>query len=332
MGQPTAAHSVLTDLAVFGDSLMVATAVRRLAEPGAAVWRTEDGLHFEPLIESAESEGFLRLRVLDGVLYAPDADPPGTRVGRIYRSLDGRTAELETIDATVHHFDVALVDGEIVASGASVGYRGVLHRRTESGWVRWLRLPARRAHFMRSHRGQLLVGMSEPDGSVDFVRVAPRSAARDSAAQESIARLNVVRGKPYTPRWFSTGAGDLYWSYRDRQNGRDHVAVSREAEGWRPVAGLQGRFVSDFAEYDGALYALAGRGLFVKRGEGPFTLVASAPAPSTFGPVRVDDRHRSLDCSGSLAVWRGELWCGSSNDGRLYRFVPGPSESDQSRR
>jgi hypothetical protein len=314
MGQPNAAHPVLTDLEVFDDALYVASAVRPLALPGAAIWRTEDGRSFTPIALRPEGEGFLRLRAIDGALYAPEADPRGRGEGRILRSEDGRSFRSERVAGVAHTFDVALHQGAVVSASAGMDARGVLHRRTPNGWVRAAPVPALRAHFMASLGGSLFVGLIEPEGSADFVRF--RGAVSEDAAES----LQAVPGEPVTTRWYVTRAGRIYWSHY--AEGEDRVFTSVDGKRWRSVPALRGRVVSDFAEEGGVLYALAGRGIFGEVGDGPFRLVAEAPARGTFGPIRVDDTHRSLDGSASLIAWRGTLWAGSSTDGRLYRLVP----------
>jgi len=314
VGQPDPAHPVLTDLEVFDGALFVASAVRPLALPGAAIWRTEDGRSFTPLVLRPEGEGFLRLRAIDGALYAPEADPRGLGEGRILRSEDGRSFRSELVAGVAHTFDVALHQEALVSASAGMDERGVLHRRTPAGWVSAAVVPALRAHFMASRGGSLFVGLIEPEGSADFVRF--RGAVGEGEGEP----LQVAPGQAVTTRWFVTGAGRIYWSHR--ADGEDRVLTSSDGQRWQSVPGLRGRFVSDFAEEGGVLYALAGRGLFGKIGEAPFQLVAEAPARGTFGPIRVDATHRSLDGSASLAAWRGTLWAGSSRDGRLYRLVP----------
>jgi hypothetical protein len=313
-GRPDPTHAVLTDLEVFGNALYVASAVRPLALPGAAIWRTEDGRSFTPVALRPEGEGFLRLRAIDGALYAPEADPRGLGEGRILRSEDGRSFRSERVADVAHSFDVALHEGALVSAGAGMDARGVLHRRTPDGWVPAAVVPALRAHFMATQGGSLFVGLIAPEGSADFVRF------RGAVGEEAGEPLQAVPGEPVTTRWYVTRAGRIYWSHY--ANGEDRVLTSVDGQRWQSVPGLRGRFVSDFAEEGGVLYALAGRGLFGKIGEAPFELVAEAPARGTFGPIRVDDTHRSLDGSASLAAWRGTLWAGSSRDGRLYRLVP----------
>ncbi|MBW2262388.1 MAG: hypothetical protein JRG91_10485, partial [Deltaproteobacteria bacterium] len=102
LGRPTGGHPVITDLEVFTDRLYLTTSINPLGEFGANVFHTTDGSTFTQVINDPTSQGFLRLRVINNVLYIPDGDPNGYDPSYVHISTNGDDFLVSSIIGSVH--------------------------------------------------------------------------------------------------------------------------------------------------------------------------------------------------------------------------------------
>jgi len=311
MGRPSDAHHVVPHLEVFRDRLYLTTSASPLQEPGTALWSTADGTSFALHLEEPGGEGFVRMRAVDGALYAPEADPPGIGPGRVWVSRDGEGFTPEPIPDAVHTYDVARFDGALLSSNGTSDGKGALYRRSAEGaWSEAATAPARRLQFMAVFRRKLFVSKDLADGPTDYFLWKDGLAGGPSA-------VDALPGEQHTFRWYASSRGRLFWSHWSKSGGHQ-VHVSDDGASWSPVPELADQFASGFAELDGALYAITANGLWGSRDHRRFELLVPSEGRFPFGPS-VRDGHMNVEAMASLVSWRGALWCGSSRDGSLYR-------------
>jgi len=315
MTRPPKALPVIADLAVFRDRLYLATSVNPLGAFGTRVLSTTDGASYRVDLNRPYSQGLLRLRVLRGALYVPDADPQGLVPGRIYSSADGETFAEAVLEGAVHTYDVIEHRGALLASNGMEDGRGALLREPKSPAAPWqlvANVDVARMKFMVEHHGELLVAKGRGGSPVDYLRFAGDPAAAPPRA------VDAIPGEASTFRWYVTERGRLFWSLHDEAGFR--LLWSDGGDRWQPVAELSGKLVSGLAELDGNLYALTPRGLFGSRDHESFELVAPPPGPDVFAPIVVADDTVNADACASLARFDGHLWAGASRGGRLFRI------------
>ncbi len=321
MGSPPGGYEVVTDLLAHSGRLYLAAARQPLGRFGAAVFATADGLHFDPVLVDDRSQGFLRIRRFDGRLYVPDADPRGRAPGRIWVVEPGSPPRAAVVEDAVHNYDVARLGGALVASGGRVDGRGGLWRAVDpvaGPWVPVVRTPHSRLKFLVVWGGRLLAAKRQVGGDVDLV------AFREPLGAHPPIPRDVVPGEASTFRFHAASDGRLYWSAFSA--GALRTLVTRDGRRFEPVPGLDGRFVSDFAERAGRLYALAEGGVFARGEGGRFERVAPAPDAGAFALVRTRSGVANADAAGALEAFAGTLWCGSTRGARLYRLDPDVGE------
>ena len=317
LGAPPGGYEVVTDLAARPDRLYLAVSRQPLGRFGAAVFSTVDGRHFEPVVVDDRSQGFLRLRWIDGRLFVPDADPRGRAPGRIWVVEPGASPRATRVDEAVHTYDVARLGRTLVASGGLLDGSGGLFAAAEptrGPWRPVVRTPYSRLKFLVAWGGRLFAAKRQVGGGVDLVAFRPPPG---SHAPEP---LDVVAGEASTFRFHAASDGRLYWSAFSA--GALRTLATRDGRRFSAVPGLDGRFVSDFAELRGRLFALADAGLFVRGRGGRFERVAPAPEADAFGLVRTRSGAANADATGSLEAFAGTLWCGGTRGARLYRLEP----------
>lgn len=311
IGEPSDGYDVITDLTVFRDRLFVTSSVNPLGEFGAAVQATADGERFDTVIDDPTSQGFLRLRVIGDALYAPDGDPDGYDPSWVYRSSDGATFERAAVTGSVHTFDVAEYEGELLASNGMISGQGSLCR-SEDGTGTWSEVastPYSRLKQMVVFDGRLFVAKRVVRGPVDYVVWDGKVSENNGLAVDAVA------GEAVTWRWHATSYGRLFWA-----GGTDRVWTYTTVDGetWNEVTTLEGEFVSDFAELDGNLYALGHRGIYASSDGETFERILAFEDTERFGPVS-SGTGINVEATASMEAWNGALWLGSSQDGGLYR-------------
>ncbi len=305
-------HAVVSDMVSFRDRLYLATSANPLQADGARLLSTEDGSSYRTPVDDPHSQGFLRVRVVQGRLFAPDGDPQGLAPGRIWTTEDGVSFRALPVADALHSFDVTHHQDRLLASSGMLGNEAALSELAGGAWTERASLALTRVTFLVQHRGSLLGAVSESGPAADYVRWTGDVGSRAPRSHD------VRPGAANTFRWFASSRGRLFWSVWDAQG--LHLLLSDDGEHWTPVPGMERLFVSDLAELDGALYALTSRGLYGSRDHEHFELVAPPPEPEAFRIVRVPGGRANGNATGSLAVHRGRLWAGSSRGGRLYRL------------
>lgn len=311
-GRPPGGHPIITDLEVFSGRLYVTTSRNPLGEFGANVFSTVDGGTFSSVLDDPSSQGFLRLRVIDGRLYIPDGDPNGYDPGYVYVD-DGSGMLLRTtIPGAVHTFDVAGFGGDVLASNGMMSGKGSLCRRGGETWPEVAATQYGRLRYMASFNGRLFVGKSAVGSSADYLSWS------GGVAGSSGQPVDAAPGEAVTFRWYvSEGTGRLFWSSTSSAGAK--IRHTQDGQTWTEIPTLEGLFVSDFADFGGRVYALAHTGLWESTDDGDsFAPVLEPPAAGAFDPLSVG-QGISVDAMASMVGFDGTLWVGSSSNGTLYR-------------
>ena len=314
MARPQRPLPVIADLAVFHDRMYLATSVNPLDAFGARVLSTADGVSYRVDLDRPFSQGLLRLRVLRGSLFVPDADPQGLAPGRLYTSADGEPFKEIALEGAVHTYDVIEWGGALLTANGREDGRGALLREPPAAggpWQEVARVDVNRIKFMIEHQGDLLVAKGRSGSQADYLRFSADPAAAPPRLVDAIA------GEASTMRWYVSERGRLLWSLH--ADDRFQLLWSDGGDHWQPVPELEGELVAGLAELDGNLYALTSRGLFGSRDHRSFALVAAAPDAEVFAPVRVATGGINADGCASLVRFAGHLWAGGARGGRLFR-------------
>jgi hypothetical protein len=313
LGEPSPGYNVITDIVSFSGRLFASASANPLNAFGAAVASTADGVSFADAVIDETSQGFLRLRVIDGALFVPDGDPNGYDPGWVWVSADGAEFERTTVPGAVHTFDVASYEGALLASNGMLDGGGSLCALDAGGesWTEIQSTPYQRLRFLAVFAGRLYAAKRMIGADEDYL------VWSGPAADGEVEAVDALEGEANTWTWFSSAAaGRLYWSFGAA--GSVGVAATGDGETWQSIEALDGEFVSAFAELDGNVYALGNKGLWGTSDGTTFVRIAEAPSGTTFAPVPVDGGYNA-EATASLAVHDGRLWCGSSTDGHLYR-------------
>jgi hypothetical protein len=356
------------DLKPFDGALYAAHAISPLGVDGATITRYDDRAGEKPTVafdwnrpgEPAEGggagQGFLRVRVIGGRLYVPDADPPydgfglvdpGTEGyvfvsdehGAFARALNPARAGDErsrkqhfrpprsalVIPRAYHDIDVIRFQGKLWASTGSVPPHERAWRGSSPG--------ALNAWDESSGRFSYVVGYPR-DATRDVWRLTYMVRFRDrlyAGIQEYEPRETndfvVFDGETLVGRRVSSegGAetlrwyadgGSLYWVAIDK-DGSGVVRVTRDGETWQVVALPEGvGRPADIMRFRHDLVVLTERALL---------RVPEAGAPITVLATWEDRKIFAVNdffCAPPLAVYHSELYAGSQKDGALYRFDP----------
>lgn len=369
---PATAHPLVCDLLAFGDDLYVSHAVDPLDRTGARIHRlrparaddnrpspdwqaatwdlvldwNRGGRPDEPYARGGE--GFTRLRVLDGTIFAPDADSPGPEAfgvtdawveNLVLRSRpDGSFPPLADKPQgalvqpwSFHAFDIIEYHGSWVISG------GLAVRVPEAGGgypaALWVGQPGRealalshvfagghgvvRATYMHRFAGRLYIGLQNNQNRIPHdLAVISRDPTN---ADTPVELISITPGRGYRTRSMVSTETSLYWLGERRKNGP--YALLRSDDGLRfqpvPLPDDTGAPQDMVISPDGQLYLLTRRGLWRSAGpDAPFTRLASAPASDPFG------RYDGF-CGARLIAVGDALIAGSLRDGSLYHLLAG---------
>ncbi|TAL58668.1 MAG: T9SS type A sorting domain-containing protein [Bacteroidetes bacterium] len=320
IGSPSGGYPTITDLVTFNGKLYLATSNNPLGDWGTNVFYTTDGTTYTKILEDNSSQGYLRMGVFDGKLWIPDGDPNGLDPGIVYTSSTGTSGSFAqgTVLAAVHTFEVIKYNNKFYCSnGMNSGNGGLCKFDGTSTWTSVYQDPnSFRMKYMAVFNGKLFVANRNTSSDVDgFVWSG-------DVETTSPAQLNTVSGYSSTYRWFASSLGKLFWSLSS--GGQARVLVTQDGVTWQTVPALSGKFVSDFAELNGTLYALASDGLWESADHFTFQQIAPAPTsdPNAFKPVAVSG-GTNPDGVASMEAYNGYLWCGSSTNGKIYQVNVG---------
>lgn len=345
-GGPAGAHPMICDVVAHGGGLAAVSTLWPLEDGGARVHGYRDGV-WQVALAWDDGEGFARVRVLDGALWVPDADPPGRGFhtteapfeGYAYVSDgDGRFATdpgapvprgARVLPWSFHAFDVVRYRGAVVVSGGTVARPdawsetapGALHAGGADDGVLPVRIRAGdrfgvgvvRATYMHRFRGRVYIGMqnNERRARWDAAVLSDDPRAPDAAAV--LVRLTEDGGWQ-TWRWAS-GAGRLYWVATRHGRGAPRLRVSSDGVRFALVALPDGAGAPrDVIAIDDVVFVLTTGGLYRGRAGGPLARIADAPPGDPF------DGGNAF-CSAPLAAAPDGLYAGSTRDGTVYRIV-----------
>ncbi len=316
MGKPTGGYKCIVDMEVFNGKMYISTADDPLGNWGAKVFSTSDATSFTSVLSDASSQGYLRMNVFDNKLWIPDGDPNGMDPGYVYISSTGNSGSFTktTIIGAVHTFDVIKYNNKVyVANGMASSMGGMCEYDGANTWNS-VNQPSGsfRLKYMAQFNGKLFVANANPNSGTDYYLW---NGSVSSAPQA----MDKVAADGSTYQIYATSTGKLFWTVV--YSGGIHVLQSTDGINWTPSASLDGKFVSDFAELNGKLYALDWKGgLWESSDQTTFTLIAPVPtsAPDVFGPLPVTGGYNA-DARASMVAFNGAIYCGSSTNGKVYK-------------
>lgn len=369
------AHPRVCDVVGLGDAVYTATAVAPLELDGAHVDRYDpatsswarvldwDRGGAAGVTHEIGGQGFTRLRVIDGRLWATDADAPayggfglvepGLEDYLFVSEPDGRFRPLaagnlppagtRVVTLSFHVLDVISYAGAVVATGGTVDATRAGGTRFPGGvFVGDVDAPVLRPRFFpgaghpvgvvrttTAHRfgGRLYLGLQNNERRVRWdVAVLTGDPRAPSAPAPVLARLTDEGG--WITRRFASGGGRLFWIAA--RAGKGGVWASRDGVRFAriPLPAGAGE-PQDLLVAGDTRWLLTSTGLWRARGDDDtFVRVADVPPDDPFG-------RGNAFCSAPLAAAAGALWAGSTRDGALYRVVsaaaPSPAAPARSR-
>lgn len=317
MGKPTGGYKCIVDMTVFNGNLFLSTADDPLGNWGAKVFSTSDALSYTQVLSDGTSQGYLRMGVFDNQLWIPDGDPNGYDPSYVYISPSGNAGSFTktNVISAVHTFDVIKYNGKhYVSNGMLSGKGGMCLFNGSTQWTS-VQEPSTsfRLKYMAELSGKLFVANANQNSDVDYYLWTGDVSTTMPQA------MNKVTGSGSTYQIYASSQGKLFWTVVF--SSAIHVLQSTDGINWTPSPSLDGKFVSDFAELNGKLYALEWKGgLWESSDHNTFTAIAAPPsnAPDAFGPLPVQGGYNA-DARASMAAYNGALYCGSSTNGKVYK-------------
>lgn len=358
------AHPRVCDIAGLGGAIFTATAVEPILLDGAHVDRYDPAAGaWERVLDwdrggtpgvthEVGGQGFTRLRVIAGRLWATDADAPeyggfglvepGLEDYLFVSDTDGRFRPLaadkhppggtRVVTLSFHVLDVITYGGAVIATGGTVDATRAGGTPYPGGvFVGDVDAPVFRPKFFpgagfkvgvvrttTAHRfgGRLYMGLQNNEQRIRWdVAVLTGDPREASAVAPVLARLTDEGG--WITRRFASGGGRLFWIAA--RGGKGALFASRDGLRFDRVAlPADAGEPHDLFVAGDTRWLLTASGLWRARGaDDAFVRVADAPPDDPFG------RGNSF-CSAPLAAAAGTLWAGSTRDGALYRLVTTP--------
>jgi hypothetical protein len=312
VGAPAGGLPVISDLEVFDGKLWLAESLNPLGQFGAQLWSWDPAAGFVKVIDDPTSQGFLRARAIGGKLYVPDADANGLAPG-IVHVLDAATAppRATVVDAHVHTFDVvAWNQGLFALGGLDTGESGV--NRFDAALGRWTVVS--RGPFSRLKYGGVLDGAllstKRQVGTTDADLVQIDAAGAQTGLTLIPGEANVV--------CVEAARGGLYLTL-STSTGLAHVRLEPGGAVIN-LTGISGALLFDFVQHsDGNVYAVGMDGQTSSFVYGSQDGVAFTRLV-TVNDLRFGQVPGNADGRPSIASFQGQLYCGSSTDGALYRI------------
>lgn len=319
MTKPTGGYKCIVDMDVFNGRLYLSTADDPLGNWGAKVFYTTDAASYTQALSDANSQGYVRMNVFDNKLWIPDGDPNGMDPGYCYISSTGNSGSFTktTIVGAVHTFDVIKYNNKAYVSNGMASSMGGMCEHDGSNTWNSVNQPGSsfRLKYMTQFGTKLFVANANPNSGTDYY-LWNGSVASAPQAYDKVA------GSGSTYQVYTSSQGKIFWTVV--YSGAIHVLTSTDGITWTPSPTLDGKFVSDFAELNGKLYALDWKGgLWESSDHNTFTLIAPVPAatPDVFGPLPVAPSGYNADARASMAVYNGDIYCGSSTTGKVYKVT-----------
>lgn len=316
MGKPTGGYNTLTDMAIFNNRIYLSTSKDPLGDWGTNVFYTTDGVSYTKVLEDNSSQGYLRMGVYDGKLWIPDGDPNGYDPSFVYISSTGNANSFTQTQITlaVHTFDIIKYNNNFYTASGFNNYNGGLSKYNGvSTWsVDYQSATAFRMKYMTQCNGKLYAACGNMNSDVDYF------VFNGDPATTTPTQKNVLTGPSMTFRWYTSSTNRMYWTVA--ANNQIRCLTSTDGNTWTPITGLDQKFVSDYCEMNGKMYALAQNGLWESSDYVNFVNIAAPPAsyPNAFMPVPVQNGYNA-DAQASMETFNGSLWCGSSLNGKVYK-------------
>ncbi|MBZ0137694.1 MAG: hypothetical protein K8I27_15115 [Planctomycetes bacterium] len=302
----------LSDMVEFGGKLFIAASQNPLGSPfGAGVYRYDSvtnqitAAHYD-----SGSQGFLRLKVFDNKLYAPDGDPNGLTPGHVYIWSTGTGTPLQTtVTNAVHNFDVVKYNNELYVSGSNGSSQSTLHKFDGTGtWVQTSAASYTRLKYMGVLDNEIWASKTAASNSADFVKIGTGMTQSGFAFSQGggnlISANEMIDGKLYMSVWGSgIGVNNL---------------IVNSGGSTTAIAGITGLMWDVIKHTDGNYYAVSWDGtndyVFGSTDGLNFTQLYGAPG------TRFEQPASNQDGRPSIASYNGQLYVGSSTNGHLYRL------------
>ena len=356
---PDGAHPMVCDIAWFADAAWVSFGNKTISTDGAQVysWKPGRGWKLEldwdrggapGITHEQGGQGISRLRVIDDLLYATDADAPNfggfgisgapfegyvfvaNREGFGPLSADQQPpAETLIVPLAFHVFDITRFRGHLVASGGTISppgsrsrYPGGLFIDAEPGqlWPRFF--PGKdsksgvvRATFMHRFRNRLYVGFQNNERRMgwDLGVIEGDPALADT--QLILGRVTEMGG--WKTRHFASDEDQLYWIASDHRNqGRGALFQSRDGLHFTRVElGPEVGEPHDVPAAGGQALLLTDTGLYRLQPDGFTGRILAAPKGNPFA-------RRDGFCSATMAATPLGLMAASTNGLGLFLSKP----------
>jgi hypothetical protein len=291
---------------VFNGALYMCTSLNPLGENGAAICRFDDP-GFTTVLDKPIPQGILRMREVDGKIFAINSDPAELIPGYVYISdATGTNWNSVTIPTGAHLFDVVKAGGKIYLSGQDgAPGSGAIWTSQDGGAffdLQGNRGGAARHMFMILYSGQILMAVNR----FEIMSLDPATGNGSPIAEAyRCLRFREINGVLYMGG-YSDGHAHAY-----RKMGTGAATIP---------GGLDNMLVWDFCELGGRIYALAENGLYESTDNGlNFTQIIAAPAGNPFDRLKPEPTKWNPTAMGSLGVYNGSIYAGTVQNGHVYR-------------
>ena len=312
MGVVPNGMKVLSDMVEFDGKLFIACSQNPLTSPfGAGVYRFDEttsqitAAHYD-----SGSQGFLRLKVYGGKLYAPDGDPNGLTPGHVYVWSTGTGTPLQTtVTNAVHNFDVVEFNGQLYVSGSNGSGQSTLHQFDgTSTWNQTSTGSYTRLKYMSVLDNEIWASKTAAANSADFVRIGTNMTQNGYAFSSTGG--NLVSANENID-------GNIYMSVWGQSIGVNNLIITTGGSS-SALTGITGLMWDVVKHTDNNYYAVAW--------DGTNDLIFGSTDGTTFTQLygqagtKFEQPPSNQDGRPSIASYNGKLYAGSSSNGHLYRL------------
>lgn len=312
MGVVPNGMKVLSDMVEFDDRLFIACSQNPLGSPfGAGVYRFDDSTNqITAAHYDSGSQGFLRLKVYNNKLFAPDGDPNGLTPGHVYVWSTGTGSPLQTtVTNAVHNFDVIQYNGQLYVSGSNGSNQSTLHQF--DGTSTWTQVSAgnyTRLKYMSVLDNEIWASKTASPSTADFVKIG--TGMTQSGFAFSSTGGNLISANENID-------GNIYMSVWGQNIGVNNVIITTGGT-TTAISGITGLMWDVVKHTDNNYYAIAY--------DGTNDLIFGSTDGTTFTQLygqagtKFEQPAGNQDGRPSIASYNGKLYVGSSSNGHLYRL------------